>query len=55
MPEYKYLLSIPGFGPVVSATVLAAIGDPFRFESLSRRLDGRESGFKDSRLGLKRQ
>ena len=32
-PEYKYLLSIPGFGPVVSAIVLAAIGDPFRFES----------------------
>jgi transposase len=32
-PEYNYLLSIPGFGPVVSATVIAAIGDPFRFES----------------------
>jgi len=32
-PEYKYLLSIPGFGPVVSAIVLAAIGDPFRFDS----------------------
>jgi len=32
-PEYKYLLSIPGFGPDVSAIVLAAIGDPFRFES----------------------
>ena len=34
-PEYKYLLSVPGFGPVVSAIVLAAIGDPFRFESLN--------------------
>jgi transposase len=32
-PEYKYLLSIPGFGPDVSAKVLAGIGDPFRFES----------------------
>ena len=32
-PEYQYLLSIPGFGPDVSAIVLAAIGDPFRFES----------------------
>jgi hypothetical protein len=51
---YKYLLSIPGFGPDLSAKVLAAIGDLFRFESLSRRLDGRESSFKDSRLGLKR-
>jgi transposase len=29
--EYPYLLSIPGFGPEVSAQVLAAIGDPFRF------------------------
>jgi len=32
-PEYQYLLSIPGFGPVISAIVIAAIGDPFRFES----------------------
>jgi transposase len=31
-PEYEYLLSIPGFGPIVSAMVLAAIGNPFRFE-----------------------
>jgi transposase len=30
-PEYPYLLSIPGFGPDVSAKVLGAIGDPFRF------------------------
>ncbi len=30
--EYEFLLSIPGFGPDVSAKVLAAIGDPFRFE-----------------------
>jgi len=31
-PEYVCLLSIPGFGPIVSAMVLAAIGDPHRFE-----------------------
>jgi transposase len=30
-PEYQSLLSIPGFGPIVSAMVLAAIGDPSRF------------------------
>jgi len=31
-PEYECLLSIPGFGPIVSAMTLAAIGNPFRFE-----------------------
>ena len=31
--EYSYLLTIPGFGPYVSATVLAAVADPFRFEN----------------------
>lgn len=30
-PEYGCLLSIPGFGPIVSVMVLAAIGDPSRF------------------------
>jgi len=30
-PEYSCLLSIPGFGPEVSSTVLGAIGDPYRF------------------------
>jgi transposase len=30
-PEYPCLLSIPGFGPIVSAMVLAAIGDATRF------------------------
>ncbi len=30
-PEYPFLLSIPGFGPDVSAQVLGAIGDPHRF------------------------
>jgi len=31
--EYQYLLTIPGFGPIVSAMVLGAIGDPSRFEN----------------------
>ena len=31
--EHAYLLSIPGFGPQVSSQVLAAIGDPFRFQN----------------------
>jgi transposase len=30
-PEYRNLLSIPGFGPDVSSKVLGAIGDPHRF------------------------
>jgi transposase len=29
--EYPYLLTIPGFGPDVSAKVLGAVGDPHRF------------------------
>ena len=32
-PEYEYLRSIPGFGPDVASNVIAAIGDPFRFEN----------------------
>lgn len=32
-PEYKILLSIPGFGPDISSKVLAAIGNPFRFNA----------------------
>lgn len=31
--EYSYLLTIPGFGPYISAAVLAAISDPLRFEN----------------------
>jgi len=31
--EYKYLLTIPGFGPDVSAKVLGAIGEPDRFQN----------------------
>jgi transposase len=32
-PEYQPLLSIPGFGPDLSAKVLGAIGDPDRFQN----------------------
>ena len=32
-PEYDYLRTIPGFGPDISSKVLAAIGNPFRFNS----------------------
>ena len=40
--EYKYLLSIPGFGPYISAVVLASIGNPHRFDNISQlnRLSG---------------
>jgi len=30
-PEYQYILTMPGFGPDVSAKVLAAVGEPDRF------------------------
>jgi transposase len=33
LPEYACLLSIPGFGPDISAKVLGAIGNPHRFEN----------------------
>jgi transposase len=32
-PEYFFILSIPGFGPDISAKVLAALGNPHRFEN----------------------
>jgi transposase len=32
-PEYGYLLPIPGFGPDVSAKVIGALGNPFRFQN----------------------
>jgi transposase len=32
-PEYFYLLTIPGFGPDISAKVLGALGDAHRFEN----------------------
>ncbi|OPY73898.1 MAG: Transposase IS116/IS110/IS902 family protein [Syntrophorhabdus sp. PtaU1.Bin002] len=32
-PEYPCLLSIPGFGPDISAKVIGALGNPYRFEN----------------------
>ena len=37
-PEYPCLLSIPGFGPDISAQVLGAIGDPHRFSNAAQLL-----------------
>lgn len=31
--EYPCLLSIPGVGPAISATILATLGDPYRFDT----------------------
>jgi transposase len=42
-PEYKYLMSIPGFGPDISSKVLGAIGNPYRFDN--RRQVLKLSGF----------
>jgi len=36
--EYHFLLTIPGFGPYVSALVLAKIGDPYRFSNRNQVL-----------------
>lgn len=33
LPEYDYILSIPGFGPDISSKVVGAIGYPFRFDN----------------------
>jgi transposase len=32
LPGYRSVVSVPGIGPVVAAMLLAAIGDPHRFE-----------------------
>ena len=37
-PEYSCLLSIPGFGPEISAQVLGSIGDPHRFRNVKEVL-----------------
>jgi transposase len=38
LPEYRYLLTIPGFGPDVSSRVLGGIGNPFRFQNAQQVL-----------------
>jgi len=48
--SYQLLLTIPGFGPFISALVLATIGDPFRFKSRKQviRLGGLDLNAKRS-------
>ncbi len=36
--EYSWLLTIPGFGPYISARVLASIANPWRFDNSSQLL-----------------
>lgn len=36
LAEYPYVLSIPGVGPDISSKLLAYIGDPHRFETVSQ-------------------
>nr|HID57602.1 hypothetical protein [Desulfobacterales bacterium] len=31
--KYSWMMTLPGFGPHVSSTVLATTGNPFRFET----------------------
>lgn len=38
LPEYASLLSIPGFGPVISGMTLGAIGNPHRFSNTKQVL-----------------
>jgi len=38
LTHYELLLSIPGFGPYICAVVLAAVGNPHRFENRSQLL-----------------
>lgn len=37
-PHYVHLQTIPGFGPAISAVVIGAIGDPWRFRSAQQVL-----------------
>jgi len=50
-PEYDYLLTIPGFGPDISSKVLATIGNPFRFNSMSQVLKMAGMDLNASRSG----
>lgn len=50
-PEYSYLLTIPGFGPDISSKLLAAIGDPFRFDNQKQVLKMAGMDLSASRSG----
>ena len=62
--EYKYLLSMPGFGKDISSKVLGAIGDPFRFDNakqviklsgwdLNANRSGKSSGYATAVISKK--
>jgi len=38
LAEYKWLLTIPGFGPYISARVIASVANPLRFDNSSQVL-----------------
>ena len=52
-PEYFFLLTIPGFGPDVSAKVLGALGNPHRFENHRQVLKMAGLDLSASRSGKK--
>ena len=53
--EYEFLISIPGFGPDISARVLAYIGDHYRFEKASQVLKMAGFDLSASRSGKSSQ
>jgi transposase len=51
LPEYAYLVSIPGFGPLISAMVIGAIGNPYRFENAGQVLKAAGLDLSSNRSG----
>jgi len=51
--EYRWLLTIPGFGPYISARVLASIATPWRFDSSNQLLKMAGYDLGASRSGQK--
>ena len=51
LPEYPCLVSIPGFGPEISAMVIGAIGNPHRFENARQVLKTAGLDLSSSRSG----
>jgi transposase len=53
IPEYEYIISIPGFGPDISSKVVAAIGFPNRFDNGRQVLKMAGMDLSASRSGKK--
>jgi transposase len=51
LPEYPCLLSIPGFGPDISAMVIGTLGNPHRFENTRQVLRTAGLDLSSSRSG----